>query len=80
MVTTQRSILNKNNDILLAMHDDNGQWEFITDAEPAVDAAVIVTLDEILRMDDSITSLSDLPRGWRARRISRNHAWERSHD
>ena len=78
IVTIQHSILNGKTDILLVLHDQQGQWQFLAYSEPAIDPVVSVSLEEVLRMDKSVKELADLPRGWRASRATRKDSWERS--
>lgn len=59
-------------------HDaDDGAWSFFGPAgfDPA--NAWLVSLKQVVQMDESVTALADLPLGWRAWRETPNSAWQR---
>lgn len=79
MVITTKSILQKEKDIKLVSHDeDDGMWEFLDGEEVDENSSAIVSLYEMVLIDDSINELFDLPLGWIAYRENRNLEWSRS--
>jgi hypothetical protein len=80
-VITVRAIIERRDWIAYVSHDsDDGGWQFHT-SEPGppreADAAV-VALREIVRLDESVAELADLPLGWHAWRAAKNAPWQRS--
>jgi hypothetical protein len=78
VVVTQWAVVNKGLPILAAFHYEAGdQWVFLTDVNPTVDVQVSVTLEDLLRTDDTLKELSDLPAGWKATRERKGGPWTR---
>jgi hypothetical protein len=78
LVLTQRAVVNDKWPVLAVMHfAENDQWAFLADVNPIVDIQVTVTLDDILKFDESLKILSDLPPGWKATRESKDKPWTR---
>ncbi len=77
-VFTVRSILKQGKPILYVSHDeDDGAWQFHTGREPKEEESSIVALKSIVKIDESIKELADLPYGWCAWRESVNDPWKR---
>ncbi len=78
MVITTKDIVNGKKDILLVSHDEeDGIWEFL-DGDTAVEEdATIISLFEIVQLDESVNVLYDLPLGWLAYRQNKNLCWKR---
>ncbi len=65
--------------ILFVGHDaDDGAWQFLGTEELTEEAASVVALSTIVKIDDSVCSLADLPLGWYAQRSSESEAWRRT--
>lgn len=78
MVITTKNIIAHAKDITLVSHDeDDGMWEFLDGDEVNEKNAVIVSLFEIIMLDDSINELCELPLGWVAYRNNKNEKWKR---
>lgn len=77
-VITTKSILNKSSDILQVWHDeDDGVWQFLDGSDVDEGDTLIISLKEIVELDDSISQLlSSLPLGWVAFRNNKNSEWE----
>jgi len=79
-VIAVRTILDSSSWIAHVSHDaDDGGWQFHTNepGPPRAEDAVVVGLGEIVRLDQSIAELADLPLGWRAWRESEHAPWQR---
>lgn len=77
-VFTVRSIWEKGKPILYVYHDEeDGAWQFHTEKEPKGEESSIISLSEIVKIDESIKELSNLPYGWCAWRGSKNDQWQR---
>lgn len=65
--------------ILRVYHDYDGAWQFHSDSDQPTDNATgkIVSLKQILRLDQSLAKLHDLPYGWAAERLSAKAKWRR---
>ncbi|OOF84011.1 hypothetical protein BKG92_01395 [Rodentibacter ratti] len=76
-VITTKNILNKSSDILQVWHDkDDGMWQFLDGTDINEEDALIISLKEIVELDNSILQLYSLPLGWVAFRNNRNAEWE----
>jgi len=79
MVITTKKILNKKSPILFVSHDaDDGMWQFLDGKEANFDEAMIVGLEEIVNIDNSLNDIADLELGWYAWRETRTGNWIRA--
>ncbi len=77
-VFTVRPIWEQNKPILYVYHDEeDGAWQFHTDREPKEEESSTITLSEIVKIDNTIKKLADLPCGWCAWRKSISNPWQR---
>ena len=78
VVNTQWVVVNKGLPILAVFHNaGDDDWIFFADVNPTVDVQVSVTLEELLKLDESLKELSNLPAGWKATRERRGGPWHR---
>jgi hypothetical protein len=65
--------------ILRVYHDYDGDWQFHGSADQPADESVmkVVALEQVVKLDDSVESLHDLPYGWAAERSSPGSQWQR---
>lgn len=77
MVITLKEILDGTKTVLYVSHDEeDGMWQFLDGSdELEADHARIVTLEEMLEIDESFSLLWDLPPGWIAERVSNKALW-----
>ena len=82
VVCTTSYVMRNGSPILMVSHDADGEgrtgWQFHAgndDYEPEV--LMLVTLDEVLRLDPSITEVADLAPNWEARRRTKGGPWVR---
>ena len=77
-VYTLRQIFDFNKPILLVSHNiEDGAWQFLTGEAASIEDAMIVGLDEIVKHDQSLNELFDLPKGWEAKRKYIGGKWAR---
>jgi hypothetical protein len=76
-VFTTKPVIHDKLPILLVCHDADGDWQFLcgTTNDPADGA--IVCLHEVLKRDQTLASLGDLPEGWQASRKDTGDPWTR---
>jgi hypothetical protein len=72
-----RSIADQSAPILYAVHDSDGSWQFLPGGPVTMAEALLVALEIPLRLDPGLIVLSDLPRGWTARRDAVGAPWVR---
>lgn len=79
MVITLKEILDGKKPVLYVSHDEeDGMWQFLDGSDELdIDNARIITLEEILGVDSSLSSLLDLSIGWKAERVDRDTKWLR---
>ena len=71
MVITTKRIINKLAPISIVTHDrDDGMWQFLDKGELTEEIAAIVSLEEIILLDESLMILYDLTLGWIAEKHS----------
>jgi len=78
-VFTTKFVVEENKPITYVMHDsDDGAWQFFSDDkfDDFECVAKIVGLGEIIKMDDSVLELADMPEGYYAFRESVNDKWK----
>ena len=64
--------------ILYVSHDeDDGAWQMLSDNGADVSAAMIVGLEQLVRLDETLVELANLPLGWSAWRESKTSPWIR---
>lgn len=56
-------------------HNENGDWQFMSDSKPNAKDARIVCLEDITRLDPTVNDIYYLPFGWYAWRNSRAEKW-----
>ncbi|OAQ38180.1 hypothetical protein A5893_15390 [Pedobacter psychrophilus] len=78
-VFTTKFVIFDNKDITHVTHEiEDGAWQFFSDDEfeHFEDVAKIVGLQEIIKRDNSILELADLPLGYLATRKNKDEKWE----
>ena len=74
--TTRFVFIDKKPILSVFHHEDDGMWEFIGDDECANDNDyLVVSLEEVIELDESIVEVSDLPIGGVAYRTGRRQPW-----
>jgi hypothetical protein len=63
--------------ILRVSHDSDGDWQFLCGTTTATEDAALVSLAEMLRLDDTLVEVADLAVGWAARRDGADLPWLR---
>ncbi|MER8461704.1 hypothetical protein [Mesorhizobium sp. M1396] len=61
-------------------NDDGGSWQFHSSEPGPMDDGdiMLVGLQEVVQLDESILGLADLPKGWHAWRSSKSSPWQRA--
>lgn len=61
-------------------NDEGGTWQFHNSEPGPVDDGdiMLVGLQEVVRWDETILELADLPKGWHAWRASKSSPWRRA--
>lgn len=75
-VISTKKIMNKESSIMLVSHDEeDGMWEFLDGDDVNEEDAMIVSLFEIVQIDETINQIADLPIGWIAYRENVFSKW-----
>ena len=78
-VIALKQIVHDGQPILHVVHDsDDGGWQFLSWRDADTEDAIVVALRTIVRLDESVGELADLPLGWHAWRRSLQLPWQRS--
>jgi hypothetical protein len=70
-------LLERAKPILHAVHDENGEWQFIGSSDGTVENGRVIALQEAVELDPSVLKLADMPVGWHALRDSPERPWTR---
>ena len=75
---TMRQVMNGSEPILLVSHDaDDHGWQFIGTSDASMTDAMLVALEEIVKIDPTVLEIADLEPGWQAIRKSVGSPWSR---
>jgi len=75
-VFTTRFILDRTEIIKYVFHyEDDGAWEFVGGKESDESDYRVISLEEIIMVDNSILDISDLPLGYSAYRDTQKDKW-----
>ncbi len=56
-------------------HEEDGAWEFIGVSSYEEQDYIVVSLEEIIMLDNTVLEIADLPLGHEAYREKRNRPW-----
>ncbi|TYQ27273.1 hypothetical protein [Pseudanabaena sp. UWO310] len=77
-VFTTEAIVSGNHPILYVSHDiEDDSWQFLSGKNISKDTPKIIALRTIVKLDQSILELADLPSGWIAIRKTKDDCWQR---
>ena len=74
-VFTLRQIVDDKWPILHALHDDDGEWQFLSGEEATLDDLLMVQLKDILTLDPSVRHVLHIARGYEASRDNPAVPW-----
>jgi hypothetical protein len=79
-VFTNKYVLENMSPIIHVYHfDEDGAWQFAGPEKVEKDEDFrIVSLEEIIKFDNSVLEISDLPLGYEAHRKNKSSSWERT--
>jgi hypothetical protein len=78
MVITTKRIIDKVAKVTLVFHDeDDGMWQFLDGIDNDENGAAIISLQEMVNIDNSVEEVADLPLGWVAWRDDSQPLWNR---
>jgi len=75
-VITTRFVLERKSPILFVFHFSDGAWQFSgSEKNLSDDDYRVVSLGEIIEIDNSLLEISDMPMGSEARRLNPQSPW-----
>lgn len=75
-ILTTKNVIHEGWPIIRVIHDEDGDWQFLGDEENLTeDDAVIVSLEEIITIDNSLSEVTSLPKGKQALRNNIDEPW-----
>jgi hypothetical protein len=75
---TLRQVMDRSKPILLVSHDeDDHGWQFLDGDPIKMKDAMLVCLEEVVKIDPTVMEVADIPPGWQAVRKSANASWQR---
>ncbi|MDM0056839.1 hypothetical protein [Variovorax fucosicus] len=72
-----RDVMAGTRPILEVHRDPDGDWQFLPGVEVSEADAMVVSLAEVLQLDESLVAVADLPPGYFALRASETERWQR---
>ena len=75
IVVTQRRVIEKKDPILFALHDKEGDWQFLANEKSRVDQVVELSFSDLIALDSSVAQVAQLKRGWKAWRTDYKSPW-----
>ncbi|MCR8559923.1 hypothetical protein KXD93_19890 [Mucilaginibacter sp. BJC16-A38] len=75
-VFTLKSIINKAGTILYVVHDNEGEWQFLNGEPVSLQDMMIVSLQQIIDIDNTVLQILDLKMGHTANRKNTISKWE----
>ena len=76
-VYSTQGIARGDESILYVIHDTDGDWQFLPSETPDDKDAIFIHLKHLIRNDNSLLELGDLPMGYYAWRKNINDPWKR---
>lgn len=75
-VFTTKFVLEKNSPVLYVFHYKNdGAWSFLGNEDCLESDYRIISLEEMIEIDNTILKLADMPFGYCAKRTDKNSSW-----
>jgi len=75
-VITTKYVINNNSPIIRVMHEKDGDWQFLGKEENLSESdAFVLSLEEILCLDNTLQDVLSLPLGKQAYRTSSKGSW-----
>ncbi len=76
ILITTKFIMKFNKPILHVIHDSDGDWQFLGDQDITESDALVVSFENILKIDESIKEIIELPIGYQAIRKNKSDIWK----
>jgi hypothetical protein len=76
-VFTSKRVTRAGRPVLLVVHDEDGDWQFLCGSTNRQKDAQLVSLGHVIDLDPGLAELANLPEGWRASREAAGAAWTR---
>lgn len=78
---TTRQVMNQNFPVLIVVHyEDDDSWAFTCGTTNDSKDLMLVGMGQVVDLDSTLYSISDLPPGWSARRNYVSEPWVRTKD
>lgn len=75
-VLTAKSILSNNAYVSYVIYDEDGDWQFFNELEIEDDDIVLISLEQMLEIDNSLKYLEDVQKGTILFRKDKQSKWE----
>lgn len=74
-VFTLKSVINNEKAILYVVHDEEDEWQFLSNEIVSVEDMIMVTVGQIVKQDETIQQILNLKKGNEAIRQNQNSKW-----
>jgi hypothetical protein len=75
-VFTTRNVVKNGFPIIRVLHDEDDDWQFLSDEENLTEEdAVVLSLEEIIKLDKTILEIINLPKNRQALRNNKGKTW-----
>ena len=76
-VVTLARVIDGSQPILIVVHDEDGDWQFLDGGKVTEQDAATVSLKRVVDLEPAVKNLADLPPGWAAERDATDKPWKR---
>lgn len=74
-VITTRFVVN-GSIITFVSLDEDGDWQFFGDEDITENDAMVISIEQILKIDDTLAYIPDMRKGQSAFRLNKNSPWQ----
>jgi hypothetical protein len=75
-VFTLKDIVSGRKPVLHVVHDVDGDWQFLTGEAVSMEEAVLVSMNNMLTLDHSLSQLLEMENGFEANRATIQAEWQ----
>jgi hypothetical protein len=75
-VIATKYITDKNSVIVSVFYDEDGDWQFFSQEEVNEDDARVLSVQQILKIDNTLADIPSLSKGQSAFRVNKDSLWQ----
>lgn len=75
-IITTKFVVKEKYPIVKVIHHEDGDWQFLGDQDITEKDAMVLSMEQIIKLDHSLTTILSMPAGSIATRRSKESNWE----